>query len=85
MDTKNSPIQLVIIGDIALAGFPFEITTIAGKRLRDSLFEVLKQRGVSQVILCPYANGYSGYITTYEENIKHNVTRVGIPYLENGV
>ncbi|MBP7389479.1 MAG: neutral/alkaline non-lysosomal ceramidase N-terminal domain-containing protein, partial [Chitinophagales bacterium] len=36
-------------------------------RLRDSLFEVLKQRGVSQVILCPYANGYSGYITTYEE------------------
>ncbi|MBK7148575.1 MAG: neutral/alkaline non-lysosomal ceramidase N-terminal domain-containing protein [Bacteroidetes bacterium] len=64
---KILPIQLVIIGDLALAGFPFEITTIAGKRLRESLLEVLQQRGVSQVILCPYANGYSGYITTYEE------------------
>lgn len=64
---KILPIQLFIIGEIALAGFPFEITTIAGKRLRESLHKVLRQRGVSQVILCPYANGYSGYITTYEE------------------
>lgn len=64
---KILPLQLFIIGDTALAGFPFEITTIAGKRLRDSLQEVLKERGVKRIILSPYANGYSGYITTYEE------------------
>lgn len=64
---KILPLQLTIIGDMALAGFPFEITTIAGKRLRASLEETLAPRGVKRVILCPYANGYSGYITTYEE------------------
>jgi neutral ceramidase len=64
---KVMPLQLTILGDIALAGFPFEITTIAGKRLRKSLEERLAERGVKRVILCPYANDYSGYITTYEE------------------
>lgn len=64
---KILPLQLVIIGDLALAAFPFEITTIAGKRLRTSLEETLAARGVKRVILSPYANGYSGYITTYEE------------------
>ncbi|MCS6935767.1 MAG: neutral/alkaline non-lysosomal ceramidase N-terminal domain-containing protein [Chitinophagales bacterium] len=64
---KILPIQLFIIGDVALAAFPFEITTIAGKRLRESLGETLRPRGVKRVILSPYANGFSGYITTYEE------------------
>lgn len=64
---KILPLQLFIIGDTALAGFPFEITTIGGKRLRESLLATLAERGIKEVILCPYANGYSGYITTYEE------------------
>lgn len=61
------PLQLFIIGDVAFAGFPFEITTIAGQRLRNSLLETLSPIGIKRVILNPYANGYSGYITTYEE------------------
>jgi neutral ceramidase len=64
---KILPLQLFIVGDVALAGLPFEITTIAGQRLRKSLEETLAARGVKRVILSPYANGYSGYITTYEE------------------
>ncbi len=64
---KILPLQIFIIGDVALAGIPFEITTIGGQRLRKSLEETLAARGVARVILCPYANGYSGYITTYEE------------------
>jgi neutral ceramidase len=64
---KILPLQIVILGNVALAAFPFEITTIAAKRLRKSLSETLRERGIRQVILVPYANGYSGYITTYEE------------------
>jgi neutral ceramidase len=64
---KILPLQIVTLGDIALAAFPFEITTIAAKRLKKSLEETLKDRGIRQVILVPYANGYSGYITTHEE------------------
>lgn len=64
---KILPLQIFILGDLAIAAFPFEITTIGGKRLRESLQETLKARGVTKVILSPYANGFSGYMTTYEE------------------
>jgi neutral ceramidase len=64
---KILPLQMFVIGNVALAAFPFEITTIAAKRLRASLEDRLKQKGVKQVILVPYANSYSGYVTTFEE------------------
>lgn len=60
-------LHIAVIGNIALVGIPAEITTIAGKRLRQTVLNVLKERGVEDVILNPYANGYCGYITTYEE------------------
>lgn len=61
------PIQIVIIGDIALAAIPTEITTTAGKRLRATVEETLSKRGISQVIIAPYSNSYIGYITTHQE------------------
>ncbi len=61
------PLHLVIIGDIALAGLPAEITTVAGQRLEHTLLEVLKDRGVREVVATTYANAYCGYVTTYQE------------------
>lgn len=61
------PLQIFIIGNLALVGIPAEITTIAGARLRQTVAKVLEERGVSEVLLTPYANSYAGYITTYEE------------------
>ncbi len=61
------PIQLVVMGNLAFAGLASEITTIAGRRLRNTLQKILAERGVEQVIICSYANGYNGYVTTYEE------------------
>ena len=61
------PLQLSIIGTVAIAGIPAEITTMAGRRLRQSLLEALEQRGIEKIILSPYANAYAGYITTEEE------------------
>jgi neutral ceramidase len=61
------PVQFVQIGDIVLAGLPFEITTTAGKRLKKGIQELYANEGVKEVILCSYANSYSGYITTNEE------------------
>ncbi|MFM1876186.1 MAG: hypothetical protein RL266_1923 [Bacteroidota bacterium] len=61
------PIQLIIVGNLAMAGIPAEITTIAGQRLEDTLLEVLADRGVTEVICSTYTNAYCGYITTYEE------------------
>lgn len=61
------PLQIIIIGNIALAGIPAEITTIAGQRLENALLEILANRGVTEVVCSTYSNSYCGYITTYEE------------------
>jgi len=63
------PIQLVQIGDVVLVALPFEITTTAGRRLKKGLENLYAQSGenVQELILCPYSNSYSGYMTTFEE------------------
>lgn len=61
------PLQLVIIGELAIAAFPGEITTVAGWRLRTTIQDILQKRGIKKVIISPYANAYCGYVTTYEE------------------
>lgn len=61
------PFQLIQLGSLILACFPFEITTVAAKRLKTSIFENFDQTLITDVIICPYANSYSGYITTFEE------------------
>lgn len=61
------PIQLLQIGPIAIVGLPFEITTVVGRRLRTHLLAALKDRGIEQVVVSSYSNGYAGYCTTFEE------------------
>lgn len=61
------PLQITALGQLAFAAIPGEITTIAGKRLREMLEKELASQGISRVILMPYSNTYCGYITTYEE------------------
>lgn len=64
---QTLPLQLLIIGELAIASFPGEITTIAGSRLKNTIQSILNKRGIKKVILSPYANAYCGYVTTYEE------------------
>ncbi|SEB41666.1 Por secretion system C-terminal sorting domain-containing protein [Tenacibaculum sp. MAR_2009_124] len=61
------PIQIIIIGNIAIAGIPGEITTIAHNRLKNTIQEVLAQRGIDKVLVTSYANEFIGYTTTYDE------------------
>lgn len=61
------PIQIFILGNVALIGLPLEITTQAAKRLTKSIKQKLNKKGVEQIVLAPYANAYAGYITTNEE------------------
>jgi hypothetical protein len=61
------PCQIVRLGPLAIAAVPFEPTTVAGRRLRQTLLEVLAPAGVEAVVINPYANAYAGYLTTFEE------------------
>ena len=58
------PVQLMRIGDVAIAALPNEPTTQVGRRLRARLERAL---GVRRVHVQGYANAYSGYLTTPEE------------------
>ncbi|MDB5228744.1 MAG: hypothetical protein JWN78_2937 [Bacteroidota bacterium] len=60
-------LQILQLGSVAICSLPFEITTVASWRLKKTLEEALKPKGIDDVILAPYANEYNGYITTYEE------------------
>jgi neutral ceramidase len=61
------PVQLLRIGTFGILGIPGELTTMAGRRLRSTLLDVISAAGVTDVALTTYANEYSQYITTHEE------------------
>jgi neutral ceramidase len=69
------PIQLLRIGPILVAALPAEISTMAGRRLREALLEVFRQdpsQTISEVMVTPNSNAYSGYVTTREEyDVQH--------------
>jgi neutral ceramidase len=72
LSPKILPLQIFRIGNLVLLGTPFELTTMAGRRLRETILNILKSSGVDSVALVTYANAYAGYVTTKEEyDIQH--------------
>lgn len=61
------PLQIVVIGTLALVCCPGEFTTTAGRRLLETVSARLRARGVTQTLICTYCNDYMGYVTTREE------------------
>ncbi|WP_428311980.1 neutral/alkaline non-lysosomal ceramidase N-terminal domain-containing protein [Hydrocarboniphaga sp.] len=61
------PLQFMRIGELAIIGFPGEITTVAGLQLQALSLEVLAPAGVRKVVIASYANSYFGYCTTWHE------------------
>jgi hypothetical protein len=63
------PVQLIRLGNLAIAGVPSEFTTVAGIRLRKVLEQMLAKTGTDRVLIQGYANGFSSYVTTPEEYV----------------
>ncbi len=54
------------LGPLLLAAGPAEFTTMAGRRIRDTLAAVTGLKA-EHVVIAGYSNGYAGYVTTFEE------------------
>ena len=67
MYPKIVPLQIVIIGNVAIAGVSGEPGNIAGQRIERTILSHLQHRGVERVIVNGYANENTGYIFTPEE------------------
>ncbi|MDO8415337.1 MAG: neutral/alkaline non-lysosomal ceramidase N-terminal domain-containing protein [Agitococcus sp.] len=61
------PLQIIIIGQLAIVCCAGEFTTVAGQRVVQTVAEALKPRGIKRVLICTYCNDYMGYVTTREE------------------
>ena len=61
------PLQIFRIGEIAILGFPGDLSTTAGERLRRTVLEILEPSGILDVIISTYSNEHAGYATTREE------------------
>ncbi|KAJ4915273.1 Neutral/alkaline non-lysosomal ceramidase [Raphanus sativus] len=66
-------LQIIRIGQLFILSVPGEFTTMAGRRLRDAVKKQLKSNGNKElsgeihVVIAGLANGYSQYVTTFEE------------------
>lgn len=61
------PVQIFIIGDLAVIGLPWEVTTVAARRIRAAVLDVLEDSGVNYAVIAGLTNGYVHYLTTREE------------------
>jgi neutral ceramidase len=60
------PVQILKIGNLAIVGHPTEITTMAGRRLRETVKAALGG-SVDYVVIAALSNAYAGYTSTREE------------------
>lgn len=61
------PFQIFTVGKLAIIGAPSEVTTMAGRRIRQTVLDALKEKGIETALIAGLANTYSGYLTTREE------------------
>jgi neutral ceramidase len=64
---RIAPFQLMRIGQLLVIAAPFEITTMAGRRLKQAVLETMAPAGVKYVAIAALANEYIHYVTTREE------------------
>ncbi len=61
------PLQLIKLGSLVLIAHPGEMTTMAGRRMRKSVLDILANAGVKYAVVATYAGAFSSYTTTPEE------------------
>ncbi|CAB9514030.1 Neutral ceramidase [Seminavis robusta] len=68
-DPNTIPISIFRIGDLFILNVPSELTTMAGRRLRQAMTDTITSRGVTDPIItiAGLANSYTHYVTTFEE------------------
>lgn len=66
---KIVPVQILLLGDFAIAAVPAEFTTMSGRRLRKTIEEASVEAGGKKVkvVVAGLSNMYTSYVATPEE------------------
>jgi len=66
LQSQIRSVTVARIGQLVILAMPTEVTTMSGRRLRESVMSELGD-WAQYIVLAGYSNGYAGYITTPEE------------------
>lgn len=66
LQSQVHSVTVARIGQLVILAMPVEATTMAGRRLRDSVMQELGP-WAKYIVLAGYSNGYAGYVTTPQE------------------
>ena len=72
-DPETVAVQIFRIGNLFILSVPSEFTTMAGRRLRKEIESIIRDSGIIPkdqkiyVTIAGLSNGYSSYVTTFEE------------------
>lgn len=61
------PFQIFQIGETAILGIPFEVSSEEGRRMQEFIMPTLEKAGVKHIILSTLTNSYNQYMSTREE------------------
>lgn len=64
---EYAPFQIFRLGNLAVLGVPWEVTTMAARRLRQTVLDALAPVGVDTVVIAGLSNDYMSYMATREE------------------
>ncbi len=67
MTPQIMPLQVLKIGNLAIAAVPTEVTTMSGRRIKETLLSGLSGLGVDYAVVSSLANSYASYLATREE------------------
>lgn len=67
VSNADLPLQIVTIGPFAVVALPWEVTTTAARRIRDTVVAELGAMGVSEIVVASLSNDFVQYLTTREE------------------
>ncbi|WP_224367929.1 neutral/alkaline ceramidase [Hyalangium versicolor] len=67
MTPQIMPLQVLKIGNLAVVAVPTEVTTMSGRRMKDTVKTELASVGVDTAVIASLSNSYASYLATREE------------------
>ena len=61
------PLQVIKLGSLVIIAHPGELTTMAGRRIRKKILDILESDGVQHAVVATYAGAFTSYTATREE------------------
>lgn len=67
ISNSDLPLQIVSLGQLAIVALPWEVTTMAARRIRETVMAELRGAGIDYVVVAALSNDFVQYLTTREE------------------